>query len=283
MRQVSEKELKEIELNILKVVADFCENNNIRYYLCGGTLLGAIRHKGFIPWDDDIDIMMPRPDYIRFHELFNNKDNERYKVNSILNNPNWITTFAEVEDTKTVKEYKDFNAEYIGGISIDIFPTDGSPENYLLRWVYWEVMNFIERISILSHQKFRVSKHFSDQDTDYACIKTYIRTAIKFLLIPLARLTLPLKLDLLVNKIGARFDVDKCTYIGAVTFPHYGYKECVLGKPFLKMKKRVFEGYMFNTPDGFEEYLCNLYGDYMKMPSEEKRVSHHNFEVYWKE
>ena len=283
MRQVSEKELKEIELNILKVVADFCENNNIRYYLCGGTLLGAIRHKGFIPWDDDIDIMMPRPDYIRFHELFNNKDNERYKVNSILNNPNWITTFAEVEDTKTVKEYKDFNAEYVGGISIDIFPTDGSPANYLLRRAYWEVMNFIERIAILSHQKFHVSKHFSDQDSGYTGLKTVIRTAIKFLSIPLARLTLPLKLDLLVNKIGARFDVDKCTYIGAVTFPHYGYKECVQSKPFLKMKKRVFEGYMFNTPDGFEEYLCNLYGDYMKMPSEEKRVSHHNFEVYWKE
>ncbi len=144
-------------------------------------------------------------------------------------------------------------------------------------------MNFIERIAVLSHQKFRVSKHFSDQDSAYTGIKTVIRTAIKFFSIPLARLTIPLRLDLLVNKIGARFDVDKSTYIGAVTFPHYGYKECVLGKPFLKMKKRVFEGFMFNTPDGFEEYLCNLYGDYMKMPSEEKRVSHHNFEVYWKE
>ncbi len=282
MRRVSEKELKEIELTILKIVADFCESNGIRYYLCGGTLLGAIRHKGFIPWDDDIDIIMPRPDYVRFHELFN-KSNERYKVNSILNNPQWITTFAEVEDTKTVKEYIDFNAGYVGGISIDIFPTDGSPDNRFLRRFYWEVMNFIERIAVLSHQKFHVSKHFSDQGGGHTGLKTIIRTAIKFLCIPLARLALPCKLEMLVNKISARFDVDQSSYIGAVTFPHYGYRECVQGKPFLKMKKRTFEGYMFNTPDGFEEYLCNLYGNYMKMPPEEKRVSHHNFEAYWKE
>lgn len=282
MRTVSEEEFKNIELDILKVVAEFCEKNGIRYYLCGGTLLGAIRHKGFIPWDDDIDIIMPRPDYVRFHELFN-KENKRYQINSILNNPRWITTFAEVEDTRTVKEYTSFNADYIGGISIDVFPTDGSPNNKFIRRVYWEVMNFIERIAVLSHQKFCVSKHFSDQDVGYSKIKTVLRTSLKFLLIPLARLTLPFNLNLLVNIIGSSFDVDSSDYIGVVTFPHYGFKECVEGKPFLKLKKRIFENCMFNTPDGYEEYLSNLYGNYMKMPSEEKRVSHHNVKGFWKE
>ncbi len=282
MRAVSEEEFKNIQLDILKAVADFCDKNGIRYYLCGGTLLGAIRHKGFIPWDDDIDIIMPRPDYVRFHELFN-RENSRYRVNSILNNPNWITSFAEVEDTKTVKDNLNFKNEYIGGISIDVFPTDGSPENKYVRRIYWELMNFIERVAVLSHQKFCVSRHFADQDVGCARLKTFVRTAIKFLLIPLARLTIPLNLNLLVNKVGSSFDVDRSQYIGVVTFPHYGFKECVKREPFLKIKKRIFEGLLFNTPEGYEEYLSNLYGDYMKMPPEENRASHHNMKGYWKE
>ena len=282
MRSIDLSEQKEIEINILKAVDDFCEKNGLRYYLCGGTLLGAIRHKGFIPWDDDIDIIMPRPDYERFHELFNN-DNNQYRIHSVLTSPNWTSTFALIEDTRTVKIYSDFNKESTTGISLDVFPMDGSPENKFVRRLYWEFMNIIERIAILSHQKFCVSKHFSDKDVNYVGIKTVLRTGLKFLLIPLARLTIPLKLDLLINKIGSSFDVDSSTFIGVVTFPHYGFKECVKGKPFLKIKKRVFEGMMFNTPDGYEEYLSNLYGDYMKMPSEEKRVSHHNVKGYWKE
>ena len=282
MRKIAEKELKKIELDILKAVASFCEKNNLRYYLCGGTLLGAIRHKGFIPWDDDIDIIMPRPDYERFHELFN-RENEIYKVHSVLNRPEWTSTFALVEDTRTIKEYGDFNNNFVTGVSIDVFPTDGSPENKIMRRIYWEVLNFVELIAVLSNQKFNISKHFSDKDVKFAKFKTFVRTAIKFLLIPLARLTIPLKLNYVVNKVGSMFDVDGSTYIGVVTFPHYGFKECVKGDSFLKIKKRQFEDREFYTPDNYDEYLSNLYGNYMKMPPEDKRVSLHYTVAYWKD
>ncbi len=75
MKTITPEEQKTIQLDLLQKTADFCKENNIRYYLCGGTLIGAIRHKGYIPWDDDIDISMPRPDYDRFISLFNKPGN----------------------------------------------------------------------------------------------------------------------------------------------------------------------------------------------------------------
>ncbi|WP_298463816.1 LicD family protein [uncultured Mitsuokella sp.] len=108
MKKIDNETLKVLELDILKDVADFCEENGLRYYLCGGTLLGCIRHHGFIPWDDDIDIIMPRPDYMKFIKLYNNKESV-YRVNSLETDSSWYSAFAEVEDTRTLKIYTGFN------------------------------------------------------------------------------------------------------------------------------------------------------------------------------
>ena len=282
VEKIGNEQLKNIELAILLDVANFCEANSIRYYLCGGTLIGAIRHKGVIPWDDDIDIIMPRPDYMKFLKLYNQRDSF-YRVNSVFNDSDWYSTFAEVEDIRTVKIYNGFNQKSVHGVNIDIFPTDGSPDDERKRKRFWKINNFLARVATLSNQRFKVSKHFSDQTTGFSTIKTYIRTGVKFLAIPLARCTKPFHLNLLINKRAMKYDVDSSEFIGASTFPHYGYKECIHGKPFLKITKRQFEGYMLNTPDNYGEYLGNLYGDYMKVPPKDKQVSHHDFEAYWKD
>lgn len=283
MRKINDKTLRDLEFDILKDVASFCEDNKLRYYLCGGTLLGCVRHGGFIPWDDDIDIIMPRPDYIKFMKSYNLRKSN-YRVNSLFTNPNFDSTFAEVEDIRTLKIYNGFKQEQQRGVNIDVFPTDGSPNKRYNRKIFWIVNNLISRFGVLAQMKFTKSKHFADQDTSFNIFRTGIRTGLKFFAIPLARVAkLFINFNWAVTKRAMKYDVDKSEYIGVSTFPHYGYGECVKGSSFLKITKRPFEGILFSTPDNYDEYLSNLYGDYMKMQPKEKQVTHHDFVAYWKE
>ena len=281
MRELTDDEVKCITLDILRNIANFCDEHDIRYYLCGGTLLGAIRHKGFIPWDDDIDIIMPRPDYIRFNSIYN-QHNERYKVRSLYTEKDWDSTFATVEDSRTVRGYLGFSTTVERGINVDILPIDGAPENYFIRKLFWYTNNILTRIAILSVQKFKISHYYNNQPSKYVKVKKYIRTGIKFFAIPFAKTLKIFNFNRLVTKLASQFNVDTSTYIGVSTFPHYGYRECIKGAPFLKIKKRKFENEFFNTPDNYEEYLSNLYGDFMKLPPKKFQVTHHDFKSYWK-
>lgn len=122
-RIIELKELKQIQLDILKYVHEFCVQNDIRYFLVYGTLIGAVRHQGYIPWDDDIDICMPRPDYERFLKLFN-KNKSGYQVNAFELNDNFPYTFGKVEDLNTTFiEKTDYS--FPMGVNIDVFPIDG--------------------------------------------------------------------------------------------------------------------------------------------------------------
>lgn len=281
MVEIQPEEYKLIALEILDNFVSYCESHNLRYYLAGGTLIGALRHKGFIPWDDDIDIIMPRPDYMYLMKHFN-VDNQVYKVRSIFTEQAYSTTFATIEDTRTIKKYNVFSLDYETGMDIDIFPIDGAPESYVLRRQFWRIQNLLARLSILSTMKFKKSKHYSNLDSSFGKIKSNIRTVIKFMGIPFARLLKPLCLNKVVNLFAMRFDVDSKKFIGVSVFPHYGYKECVHGKEYLEQIEVEFEGRMLKAPKGYNEYLTNIYGDYMKMPSKDKQVSHHDFTVYRK-
>ncbi|WP_302550711.1 phosphorylcholine transferase LicD [uncultured Dialister sp.] len=282
MNIITVDEMKLIELNILIDVANFCEEHKLRYYLCGGTLLGAIRHKGFIPWDDDIDIIMPRPDYIKFLNEYNKRESP-YRVNSMINHKNWYSTYADIEDTRTVKINKNFNNSGKHGINIDLFPMDGSPDDEGKRKRFWLINNILTRIATLSALRFTVSKYYADRDVSFSGFRVIARTGIKFLGIPIAKVICHFfDLNQIVTHRAMKYDVDTSEYIGVSTFPHYGYKECIKGAPFLKITKRIFEGRYFYTPDNYDEYLSNLYGDYMTPPSINSRQSHHDFEAYWK-
>ena len=122
MRELSLQELKEIELEILKVFDAFCKENNIRYYLSHGTLLGAIRYKKFIPWDDDVDLLIPREDYNRMITLF--KDTDRYKLFAFEKYPEYRYPIAKLCDMTTRKVETGYNNGVELGVDIDLFPLD---------------------------------------------------------------------------------------------------------------------------------------------------------------
>ncbi len=122
--ELSTREIQDVSLEILKQVADICEELNLRYYLMYGTLIGAIRHHGFIPWDDDVDIMMPRPDYERLLEFFEKNKIGDLTVFSHENNDRYPYMIARISDDRYVIECE--NEESIGmGVFIDIYPFDG--------------------------------------------------------------------------------------------------------------------------------------------------------------
>mgnify|MGYP003607550694 CR=1 FL=1 len=284
MRELTIDELKEEGLKILLDVAKFCDKHHLRYYICGGTLLGAVRHKGFIPWDDDIDIMMPRPDYLKFVASYNGS-NPRYLVKSIENDAEYWRTFAKVFDLHTtLKEDAIRIPKKDNGVFIDIFPVDGLPKSHLRQKILFkeqELLNFLYHGSAWSYTK---SYKYADSRSSFAKVKGQIRTLLKFIAVTILH---PLPTQLLIkiiNKNAMRFPYQNSNEVAAIVDCHYGgEKERMPRALFEKRQLFPFEGYSFWGSKAWKLYLTNLYGDYMVPPPSKSQVTHHDFKAYWKE
>lgn len=280
MKIIEVEEIKKIELNILKEVARFCDNNNIRYFLCGGTLLGAVRHKGFIPWDDDIDIAMPRKDYDRFLAEFNDSSS-RYRVNGIENNDKWYTVSAKVEDTKTIL-YDELRKDKYrkSHIFIDVFPLDGIPRDSQNKRNFLRKQKLLNVIINASSFRFFPSRHYSDSKKSHVSLRNYWRTFLKCGAILLFKGVNTQKLIKKVNKNSRRYSFGST--------PNIGITVCVWGSDFeqadfnsfSERQKFTFEKCEFWGPKGYDEYLTKTYGDYMTPPPKENQVRHHSFKAY---
>ena len=122
MKELTLQEIKSVELEILSMFDEFCKKNSIKYFISNGTLLGAVKYKGFIPWDDDVDLLIPREDYNRLLKLF--KDSDRYRIFAIEKDKNYRYPFAKLCDMTTRKDEFGYDNGLELGVDIDIFPLD---------------------------------------------------------------------------------------------------------------------------------------------------------------
>lgn len=285
MQQITVDEMKKIELDILRDVAKFCEKNNLRYYLCGGTLIGAIRHKGFIPWDDDIDIVMPRPDYMKFVNLYNQKQTQRYTVHSIFNDNSFWRAFAQVFDNRTMMYERNLNSKYAEHpISIDVFPMDGVPENKVI----WNVIIYVQKVLHVIYYSgitdYQPSKHFDNKVGALTTIKNRLRTILKYMSIAILGKIPANKTVKLINNITMHWKFEESKHVaGYIEMTYDCNKEVNDRCDFEQFIIGEFEGSKFHIPVGYDKYLRKLHGDYMKLPPVNKRVSIHSFNGYWKD
>ena len=260
------KLLQEIELENLRMLMEICEKNHLRYYLIGGSLLGAMRHGGFIPWDDDIDVGLPRPDYNRFVQIAKDYLPAHMDIKTMTSDPNYKCYFTRLINNKK-KIYWD-HGQYTAviGVWMDVFPLDGLPENPLLRKM----------------QVFRVKLAkalYKFTQIDYVSTNRTNRPLSERVLIRFAQLTRIGRLmnaDRRLQKLDRalqRYDYDTSAY--AWNFSGcYGQREIVPHIQLGGSRTAEFEGMQVSIPEAAEAYLTSIYGDYMKLPPEDQRRSH---------
>lgn len=261
MEETTIQEIRDIQLNILNDVHTFCQANNIRYFLAWGTLLGAIRHDGYIPWDDDIDISMPRPDYDRFIRLYKS---DRYVLDSILKDSSYPYVFAKVSDKHTIL-VEETRYPYNLGINIDVFPIDGLSNDRSIAIRHNNKITFYNKI--LTFKRVRMALR---------------RGVFKNLLLFIGQLILcliPYKWLLrILDKNMRKYDFEQSKYAADLCFAEYG--KISERKLYEKYNLHVFENNMYVIPDEYHSILTHIYGDYMTLPPAEKRISHHIFKAY---
>lgn len=268
MKKLSLTELKTVQLGILEEVAKYCKNNKIRYSLFFGTLLGAIRHKGYIPWDDDIDIMMPRPDYEKFIETFKTTNNE-IRVVSILHDKNYPYSFAKVENANTkLIEFSDFC--YDIGVNIDIFPIDGIPKENFFFQFFFQLLSLKRNLLLLKIIKIDFTKRRYYKNLILIFSKIVLKTISSRIIIRS------------INKQITKYQFNSSDYVMASSFPgikkHHKMKR-VNCERFIDLD---FESNKYKGLKFYDEFLKMQYGNYMELPPLEERKTHHSFEAFYR-
>ncbi len=270
--KLSREEIQRIEFEILKLFASFCEDNALRYYLSGGTLLGAVRHGGFIPWDDDIDVIMPRPDYNRFVELFQKAiDERRLPRENLRLSVNEIDTVTRVMDTRTVARMHAFDQRNDIGLWIDIFPMDGMPDNRFVRRFHYIKIRLLRDCLF-----FLTTKRNIRRRSRAASVLQYVAVPFR----PILRRIGVARFATIINRTASKYDFDTSRLVAAIS-AGYGLQEVNVREDYIVPMRIKFRDAEFQTTAAYHTYLTQLYGDYMQPPPENKR-NKHGLEAWWK-
>lgn len=267
-------ELQSVSLVILCKIDSFCRKNDIRYSLTYGTLIGAVRHKGFIPWDDDVDIMMPRPDYERF--LLEFKSDE--EVMLISEYQSYIT-FSRVCDVKsticeTLLPYAPQKLSSKAGVWIDIFPIDG---------VESDILSFKNKVDFINHYcDLQLQRRWGcpslTLSKGYMYLLKLLYRKIKYIASPVY------KINNAIRKCREPYTFENADYVSQIVCGKIYDREFFKKEIFDEYVEVTFEGHAFKAVSCWDEVLRATYGDYMELPPEDKRIQHsvnHTF-FYWK-
>lgn len=261
MKELTLAEIKKVELCIIDYIDKVCRENNLRYFLCGGSLLGAIRHKGFIPWDDDIDIAMPRPDYEKFCALA--RDEKKYLALTPAVK-GYYYNFTKVIDSETKLVELGCRPIRDLGIFIDVFPLEGMPSD-----------------KVEQEKHFKKLHRTRQAINSYAFVPPKLRKNIFAYVKRLYRVLKNKKRNLFklqekYVKLAKKYDYESSDDV-YMSGGAYGKVE-MFPKDYVSEYIDVeFEGRKFKGLKNYDKYLTKLYGNYMKLPPKEKQITHHNF------
>jgi lipopolysaccharide cholinephosphotransferase len=267
MKRIDLNELREIELDMLIDFDKYCNKNGLRYYLAYGTLLGAVRHKGFIPWDDDIDVVMPRPDYERLLHLYKTTPiDKRINIATYRNNDSCICPFIKLQDLRTIGHEDDLKETFKTRVWIDIFPMDGIPKDEVERKKHFKVLKALKQKISLCTRPFVFCKNPARLAKRLFIFLFYGFVDIK-------------KVNKKIEEKAMKYSYDESDYVGVMTF-FSGEKEMMAKSIFENPVCLEFEGHKFYAPREYDKYLTRMYGDYMTLPPIEKRITH-AYSAWW--
>lgn len=255
------RQLQLTEAEMLSEIARICDENSLNYYLIGGTLLGAVRHKGFIPWDDDLDIAMPRKDYEKFKVLCQTELNEKYYLHSIDTDPKYWVSFIKIRKKDTIFEPmqdKTIDTPY-KGVYVDVFPLDNAKKERSL------------------FQDFQAGICKALTSFQYRRRKATMPTKTPALIViawPILSLFPIKKISKIIDWVMQWDKKESDQYYANIGSNINIHKQTIEKVRFNPPSKLEFEGKLYSAPKEYDYVLTRLYGDYMVLPPEEKRVTH---------
>lgn len=266
MKVIEQEELKNMQLDILKQVDAYCKEHGIHYFLAYGTLLGAVRHKGFIPWDDDIDIAMNREEYEQFVSGFTD---EYLKVYSLHTSEHCRFPFAKVYDSRTSMFEGSYKKTSEFGVNIDIFPIDAVPDDKSKRQSLIKRARFWQMLA-----KIKLSR-----------VSRIMTLKQNLIIIPGRILLAPIPLSSMarkIEKISSSWRDEATNTVGFMVWG-YGEREMFAKEIFSEAVDMPFEDILVPVPKEYDTVLTSLFGSYMEYPPLAKQVSQHDFVAFWNE